>query len=182
MVEKVSFADIKKEFKESLGYIHNDIEWLCQHSSSLNYTIALLIACACEALSNGGAYTSKQAALADLLPDDDWKRLKGPLFDLLRNGLAHSFDTKHLQVGTQSVQIYMDFHTQEIIAIKRMQGGDGLILGTRPLGMKMCQKIKEFEAKLRNDPEACCRFRDAMQRERTVSCSEEIWMKLKSKR
>jgi hypothetical protein len=182
MREKVSFADIKKEFEESLGYIHNDIEWLCEHDSSLNYTIALLIGCACEALSDGGAYPSKQAALADLLPDDDWKRLAAPLFDSLRNGLAHSFDTKHLQVGTQSVQIYMNFRTQAIIVIESMQDGDGLILGTRPLAKKMCQKIKEFETKLRNDPEACRRFRDAMQRGRTANCPEETWIKLKSKR
>jgi hypothetical protein len=177
----VSFADIKTEFEDSLGYIHNDIEWLCQKNSSLNYTIALLIACACEALADGGAYPNKQMAFGDLLPDDDWRKLARPLFDALRNGLVHSFDTKHLKVGSKSVQIYMNFHTSEVIAIKQTPLGEGLLIGTRPLAMKMCQRIKEFESKLRNDPDACRRFRDAMQRDRTVDCLEATWEMLRAK-
>ena len=62
MTPSLSFTDIEKEFNESLAYIRNDIAWLCEHDSGLNYTVALLIGCACEALADGGAGTSKDGA------------------------------------------------------------------------------------------------------------------------
>jgi len=123
LVMALSHADIKKEFDESLGYLHNDIAWLCEHNSGLNYTVALLIGCACEALADGGAYPSKDLALADLLPDNDWRQLAKRLFDALRNGLAHSFDTKHLHVDGQVIQIYITWSMPGVIAINKANGG-----------------------------------------------------------
>ena len=61
---------------------------------------------ACEALSDGGATPSKEQLLAELLPEDDWRPLAMPLFDALRNGLAHNFDTKHADLDGQEIQIY----------------------------------------------------------------------------
>jgi hypothetical protein len=46
-------------------------------------------------LEDAGFYANKKTALADLLPDADWKQLAGVLYEALRNGLAHNFDTKH---------------------------------------------------------------------------------------
>ena len=56
----------------------------------MNYTVALLIGVACEALEDAGFYANKKTVLADLLPDDDWKQLAGVLYEALRNGLAHN--------------------------------------------------------------------------------------------
>jgi hypothetical protein len=176
------FADIRKEFDESLGYIRQDIAWLCEHNSGLNYTVALLIGCACEALADGGAFPSKERALAELLPDAEWKQLAKPLFDALRNGLAHSFDTKHIHVDGEVVQIYIHWSMSEIIKIKAVSGGkDGLFIGARPLAAKVCQAIDHFEASLQSDDEACQRFRNALQRDRTVACSPTLWQQLKQK-
>ena len=81
MAEPLSYADIEKEFEESLGYVRNDITLLCRHNSGLDYTVALLIGCACESLADGGASTSKEGVLAELLPDGDWRLLAKPLFN-----------------------------------------------------------------------------------------------------
>jgi hypothetical protein len=177
----MTYDDIKHEFDESLGYIHNDIAWLCEHNSGLNYTVALLIGCACEALADGGAYPSKERALAELLPDDDWKQLAKPLFDALRNGLAHSFDTKHLHVDSEAIQIYIVWNMPTAIGIKKANGADGLFIGTRLLAGKVCAAINTFRTKLQSDPTACQRFRDALQRDRSVKCSPVLWGQLKQK-
>ena len=89
----LSFADIEKEFDESLGYIKNDISALCRQNETVNYTVGLLVSCGCEVLA-GGRIGKKpqpddsQVVLAELLPDDDWKALVKPLWEALRNGLA----------------------------------------------------------------------------------------------
>ena len=52
----LSFADIEKEFDESLGYIKNDISALCRQNEKVNYTVALLVACGCEVLEHFDNY------------------------------------------------------------------------------------------------------------------------------
>src|SRR5688500_13696948 len=94
----LSFEDIKTEFDESLGYIKNDISALCRQNERVNYTVALLVACGCEVLAEGWGGRRPHDVFAELLPDTDWKALAKPLYEALRNGLTHKFDTKHLHV------------------------------------------------------------------------------------
>lgn len=108
----VTYAEIEEEFEYSLGYIHNDIQALCQGTQTLNYTVALLVGVACEALEDAGAYANKITVLEELLPDADWKKLARPLFDALRHGLAHNFDTKHIHVNGDIVQIHLSWSTE----------------------------------------------------------------------
>ena len=173
MPEPLSFEDIKKEFDESLGYIRQDINWLCEHDCSLNYTVALLIGCACEALSDGGVGASKHTVLAELLPEGEWRLIAKPLFDALRNGLAHSFDTKHLMVGDEPIQIYMQWRMRDVIAALPADGKIGIFLGIKSLAKALIAKIDAFEAKLKSDDAACRRFRAAM--ESGTDCSLDTW-------
>ena len=48
------FAVVKLEFDETLGHIRQDLKWLLEKRSGLNYTIALLIGCGCEMLAACG--------------------------------------------------------------------------------------------------------------------------------
>ena len=178
----ITYTDIKREFEESLGYIRNDIAALCaDEHKTVNYTVALLIGCACEALADAGAYASKEQAFADLMPDDDWRKLAQPLFNAVRNGLAHSFDTKPLFVNGQEVQIHFNWHAQRVIDIRHGHGLDRLHIGPRLLAARLCGKIDAFRAKLQQDNAACQKFRDALLRDRTVKCSEDVWNVLKRK-
>lgn len=181
MSARPTYADIEKEFEESLGYIHNDIQALCQGKQTLNYTVALLVGVACEALQDARAYANKVAVLAELLPDAEWKKLAAPLFDALRHGLAHKFDTKHIHVDGQIVQIYLSWSMPEIIRIRQVDGKDALYLSTRGLGNGVCQKIREFRVKLQNDPDARRRFRESLDSGRTVKCDATLWSELKKK-
>jgi hypothetical protein len=177
----VTYADIRQDFDDSLGYIVNDVEALCRGHERVNYTVMLLVGCACEALADAGAFASKEIAFAELLPDDDWRGLSRHLFDALRNGLAHSFDTKHIQVDGQSIQIHMSWDMERVITIDSNGGNDKLLIGPRPLGARVCDSIREFRAKLQRDDIACQRFRDALDRARIVKVSASLWQKLKQK-
>lgn len=177
----VTFAEIKDEFEYSLGYIHNDIQALCQGEQTLNYTVALLVGVACEALEDAGAYANKITILEDLLPDADWKRLARLLFDALRHGLAHNFDTKHIHVNGSVVQIYLSWTMKEMIRIVQVNGKDALYVSTCGLGNGVCQKIRDFRTKLENDAEARQRFRNALDHGRSVKCDPQTWDVLKKK-
>ena len=48
---EASLAYVKAEFAVTLGYIGQDIKWLLDRDSGLNYTIGLLIGCGCEMLA-----------------------------------------------------------------------------------------------------------------------------------
>jgi hypothetical protein len=171
-MEGLSFADIKNEFDESLGYIKNDISALCRQDKTVNYTVALLVACGCEVLAEGwGDRRQPHDVFAELLPDNDWKALAKPLYEALRNGLAHKFDTKHLHVDGQSIQIYFFWAHRQIVDIGTANGGTGLFIGTRPLGELLCAKIEEFQQKLQTDAAARERFRRAYGRESMTKCS-----------
>src|SRR5436190_17121147 len=106
----VSFADIKSEFDETLGYIRQDIRWLLDHDSGLNYTIALLVGCACEMLADCrvGTKTKGQVVFSELLASGELRVLANRLYGALRDGLAHGFDTKHILVDGKEHQIYLD--------------------------------------------------------------------------
>ena len=178
----ITYREIEKEFNESLGYIHDDIQTLCTGTATLNYTVALLVGVACEALEDARAYPNKIKAFEELLPDTEWKKLARPLFDAIRHGLAHKFDTKHIHVNGKVIQIYLSWSMPEVICIKRTSGQeDGLFLGTRQLGAGIYRKIQEYRTKLQNDADACQRFRDWLQTGRTVNCPQELWTLLKSK-
>jgi hypothetical protein len=74
---ELSFADIRKEFDESLGYLKNDISALCRQHETVNYTVALLIACACELMGKASGRQSHEI-FAVLLPANDGKALAKP--------------------------------------------------------------------------------------------------------
>ncbi len=177
----VTYEEIEKEFNESLGYIQGDIQALCGGTNTLNYTVALLVGVACEALEDARAYPSKIGVFQELLPDADWKKLATQLFDAIRHGLAHRFDTKHIHVDGKLFQIYLSWNMTETIRIRQVNGRDGLFLGTCQLGAAICKKIQEFRTKLQNDPEARQAFRDSLDYGRTVECRPELWDLLKQK-
>ena len=116
---QVSFADIRGEFDETLGYIRQDITWLLDHNSGLNYTIALLVGCGCETLADcrGGTKRKGEKVFAELLPSGELQVLANRLYGALRDGLAHGFDTKHLSVDGAEHQIYLDSRGPQGIAI-----------------------------------------------------------------
>ena len=165
-----TFAEIEQEFNESLGYVRNDIIALCRQDEKVNYTVALLVGCGCEILANAlGDRIQPHDVLAELLPTEDWKTLAKPLYKALRNGLAHKFDTKHLHIDGQIIQVYFSWSQAEIVLVRL--GGQGLFIGTRPLGTVLCSKIEELHQKLKEDLAAREQFRRAYERETITKCS-----------
>jgi hypothetical protein len=179
----LTYADIKNEFDQSLGYVGQDIVWLRQHDSGLNYTVGLLIGCGCEMLAAAAGNKNRQGetVLAEMLPAGDWRRLAKRLYTALRDGLAHGFDTKHLEVDGQSIQIYISWSNPEIIKIQAVPLGLGLYIGMKPLSEALVKRIDDFETLLNADEEARERFKKAYEYQRVApldSKETEAWRRL----
>lgn len=163
---QISFADIKEEFDETLGYIRQDIKWLLDKDSGLNYTIALLVGCGCEALAacRGDTKRKGEMVFAELLPSGELQILATRLYGALRDGLAHGFDTKHILADGTQHQIYLNSRGPQGIAVVKNSRGIGLRIGIRSLAESLCAKITDFETLLRQDEDARRRFQAAHQR------------------
>jgi hypothetical protein len=87
-----SFADIKLEFKFSFEYIQGDMKAICRGTEKINYTLAVLVAIACEMLAAArGDREHPELILAEVIAPQ-WRPLAKKLFEAIRNGLAHGFD------------------------------------------------------------------------------------------
>lgn len=165
----LSFADVKKEFDESLGYLRNDITAIRQGKHTVNYTVALLIGCGCEMLAAGkGDRKHPERILAELLPPGDWRLLADRLYTALRDGLAHGFDTKHLHVDGEIIQICISWGYMQVIGIQRVDSGVGIYIGIQPLAEALCATIDQFEERLRHDQAARRLFKAACEYQRVT--------------
>ena len=177
----LSFVEIKGAFDQSLGYIRNDITALRQGAHTVNYTIALLVGCACEVLAAGrGDRKHAEKILEGLLPSDDWRLLSKKLYTALRDGLAHGFDTKNLQVGGGNVPLCISWGSKEVIAIRDTDiptspkvRGLGVYIGIQPLAKALCEMIDEFEEELRQDEAARKRFKRAYDHDRLARLTND---------
>lgn len=181
----MTYADIKYEFDVSLGYVRQDIRWLLEKDSSLNYTVALLIGCGCEMLAAAAKGDKKRRGeyvLAELLPPGDWRLLADTLYTALRDGLAHGFDTKHLVVDGKPIQIYMTWRWPGLVEMMcEPSGVIGVRIGTQVLAKALCAKIDEFEKLLQQDEAARQQFKTASEHQRLALLNQNelaAWRRL----
>jgi hypothetical protein len=109
-----------------------------------------------------------EKVFAELLPAGDWRLLADRLYSALRDGLAHGFDTKHIDIDGSPVQIYISVHYREIMAIVRSGSGQGLAGGAKLLAVALCDKINQFEERLKQDEAARRLFKTAIEYQCTL--------------
>lgn len=90
-----SFDLIEKEFYKLRDFVLNDLALLVILPKGGNYAAALLVATACEALGLLRYESGKgDEFFKNYLVPERWRPVASTIFDALRNGLAHSFETK----------------------------------------------------------------------------------------
>jgi hypothetical protein len=129
-----TFAELEKEFQDTLGFIRNDLRWLIKHEGRVNYTVALLVGYGFEMLAACREPTSRlgEKVFMELMPEGDWQVLAKRLYTALRDGLAHGFDTRHIMVDSKEHQI--SFHWDETQVIRILPNGFGIGRTHRPAG------------------------------------------------
>jgi hypothetical protein len=109
----IAFKEIEKEFNETFGYVRQDIAEILKKNLGLNYTIALLVCCACEMLTWHRNLRDDQAyeVFALLLPDTEACKAVGKTWwKALRNGLAHNFRPDTIKIKDDEWRFTISSH------------------------------------------------------------------------
>jgi hypothetical protein len=158
----VSYEDIREAFEE-VG--HNLSYDLCLLKSQIlggNYTTAFLIACACETLSRYtyGRQNGVRLFSEKMLPKE-WRPVAPSLFDAIRNGIAHNFQTKHIRIGDSLVDIGISWRQQPHLRFSPDK--KVLYLNIQTMAQQILDLLSEYEQTLRTDSKLRLRFDNALQ-------------------
>ena len=154
----VEYAVIEPRFQQLRGNILHDLNVLLQSQSSVNYTAALLIACACEALAwfrYGDKYKGDKF-LSEMMLPSQWQPAAKSLYNALRNGLAHAFETMTIVVGPRQFEIGVDWGRHTHLTCDPTHSL--LYLNIFTMAEDLNQAINRYEEELKTSGEARAKF------------------------
>src|SRR5579862_1360014 len=146
-----SWSQVEREFKETLGYLRDDIARLRRIQEGLGYTTALLICCACDSLA-WHKDLKDYDVFTDLLPDEtSYKTVGKSMFEALRHGLAHRFRPDTISIGA-SDELRFTLQWSGGKHLRTQRGNPNwLVLELEVLCDRALAAINNYEAELRRD-------------------------------
>ena len=158
----VQYETIQPKFEEAKRFITHDLGVLVNSPSSVNYTAALLIACACETLAwfRYGKQHSGDRFLRETMLPSRWKSVSSSLYDALRDGLVHAFETKKVKVGPKQFDIGVSWGNHQHLTFN--ENRSILYLDVKTLADHLLIAIGNYEQELKSNPTARERFFETM--------------------
>ena len=91
----VPYETIRAEVERLCNYVTHDLDRLIGQDVGGNYLAAALTTCACDAISylKYGQRNRGDLFFTEILPDL-WKPIAKTLYDAIRNGIVHTYETK----------------------------------------------------------------------------------------
>lgn len=155
----VSFANIEENYHRVFGFIQSDIERFLTLAPGGNFAIAGLAACACETLARY-RYGSGEGAdvFSRLLPAGPFQVIGKSLFDILRNGLVHHYDTADIRVEGQIIRLAISWRAELHLSVKDIDGIPNLVLNVTTLCENLFRAFADYREELKTTTEARDRF------------------------
>jgi hypothetical protein len=118
-----------------------------------------------------------------LLPSDhQYQVIGGTLYDALRNGLVHGYDTKRIRWNSSSIGLLVSWEKESHLKVITWEGKPCLVLNVQSLADRLSAEIDSFRDELRTQPRARDRFVGQLNqdKEKYVVRPEEIeaWNRL----
>ena len=157
---EIAFKEIEKEFNATFGYIRQDIAAILMNDLGLNYTIALLVCCACEMLTWHRSLREDQAheVFTSLLPNaEPYKTVGKTLWEALRNGLAHKFRPDTIRIANDEWRFSISSQSGPHVSVTKGQP-HWIHLNIRQCSSRISSQIDAYEQELRANADARLRF------------------------
>jgi hypothetical protein len=156
---EITFKDIEKEFNETFGYVRQDIAEILEKNLGLNYTIALLVCCACEMLT-WHRDLSDDEVFTSLLPDTEpYKAIGKTLWEALRNGLAHKFRPDTIRIEDEEWRFTISSQHGPHMSVTKGQP-HWIHLNIRAFSSRVISQIGAYEQELRTSADARLSFHE----------------------
>jgi hypothetical protein len=147
-------AELPQPFTTLRDYIRHDLGQIVDQARGGNYAAALLIVVACEALGTlvyGGARGRDHVFATELIEKHGLRHEIGTvLADAVRNGLAHLYDTKLIDLDGKPIEVIVSWHELRHLAVDKPK--HQIVLNVRTMWDDLCRALQKFEAQVRADP------------------------------
>lgn len=155
----VAFADIEDKFDRIFGFIRNDLERMLTLDPGVNFAAATVLACACEILARY-RYASGEGAevFSRLLPSGPLQKIAKTLYDVLRNGLAHRYDTRDIRIDGRIVRLGIAWKEEAHLSVKEIDAVPHFVLNIAELSRDLLSSFEEYKSELVQSDEARDRF------------------------
>ena len=164
----IPFVQIEKEFDRLRRFLKADLDLILQPGMGGNYVSVTLITCACDALGwlhygqkNGGAKFFSEK----LLPQE-WKEVGKTIYDAVRNGLVHSYETKDIMVNGSKIVVAISRKDRPHLTFSTDK--KYLYLNVRQLAQDLERALCDYENQLKENEETRETFFKYMTKEREL--------------
>ena len=149
----VSFDDIEDKFDRVFGFIRRDLERILTLHPGVNYAAALLVACACDTLTEYkyGRRGQGETVLRKLLPAGPYKKAAKPIYDALRDGFAHGYNGYDIPFDGQTLRIAIAWKKGTHLSVRKRMEVPNLILNVRQLCEALFLEFDQYRLTLKEN-------------------------------
>jgi hypothetical protein len=164
----VPYETIRAEVERLCTCVTHDLDILITQEVGGNYLAAALITCACDALSylKYGHRNRGDLFFTEILPDL-WKPIAMTLYDAIRNGIIHTYETKTIILDSRRLDIGVSWRAKPHLHLSAR--GTEIYVNVSQLSQDLKAAIVQFEADLKVDANLRDTFFQAMRGEREIN-------------
>jgi hypothetical protein len=148
----VAFSKIEADFSELRDFVLFDLNLITKTPQGGNYAVALLIVTACEAAGTlrFGKTDGGSEFFREYLVPKKWYPVSKSIYDVLRNGLAHSFSTKAiLKVASKPIELGISWSKEKHFEYDSSRAT--LFINVQELAGSMRRAFRRYEEELKED-------------------------------
>jgi len=114
----VSYERIRPRFERLRDFVLKDRDRIVGEPVGGNYAATAIIVCAYDAIADLRHGNSGRGHLAfEATLPDEWKPLAKSLYDALRNGLVHAYETKRISVDGREIELLVSWRGRRHLSL-----------------------------------------------------------------
>ncbi len=143
----VAFDDVKPRLDQLRDFVLKDLDRITRERIGGNYAAVAVIGCACEAL--GFLRCEKRDGsdfFTEYLLPEAWREVGPDIYDALRNGVAHGYDTKKIRLPEREVEVGVSWRDKSHLTFDESQ--NTIYVNVQELAAALSNAFARYEREL----------------------------------